>query len=69
MKISFYGPLSTGPIIRQVDTPIYQQDTGLSGDSDTLLETIRTVPNPLAVSPDSDFGFSYEYFSALDSVT
>jgi hypothetical protein len=68
MKISFYGPLSTGPIIRQVDAPIYQQGTGLTGDSDTLLETLRTTPNPLNVSPDSDFGFSYQYFDALDSV-
>jgi len=68
MKVSFYGPISTGPIIRQVDGQIYQQGTGPTGDSDTLLETIRTTPNPLNVSPDSDFGFNYDYFSALDSV-
>ena len=67
MKISFYGPLVTGPIIRQVDAQIYQQDTPTSGNN-PLLETIRTTPTPIGVSSDSDFGFNYNYFNALDSV-
>jgi len=67
MKISFYGPLVTGPIIRQVDGQIYQQDTPTDGNN-PLLETIRTTPTPEGVSSDSDFGFNYNYFNALDSV-
>ena len=67
MKISFYGPVYTGPIIRQVEGQVYQQDAGLL-DSDTLLETLQVTPTPNGVNPDSDFGFNTDIYGALDSV-
>lgn len=67
MKVSFYGPLNTGPIIRQVDGQIFESLAGLNNDSDVRLSTIRTTPTPQGVSPDSDYGFSDEYFGPLDS--
>lgn len=64
MKIAFYGPLNTGPIIRQTDTQIYNQNAGLN-DSDILVETIRETPTPTGVGPDSDFGFNTTIINAL----
>mgnify|MGYP003642291174 CR=1 FL=1 len=66
MKISFYGPINTGAIIRQADAQVYNMLTGLT-DSDELLETIRVIPNPSDASPDSDYGFTTLVYEALDS--
>ena len=66
MKISFYGPINTGNIIRQADAQVYSMLTGLT-DSDELLETIRVIPNPSDASPDSDYGFTTLIYEALDS--
>jgi hypothetical protein len=63
MKINFYGPISdTGKIINQVDAQVYHL-----GDSDSLFETIRVLPDPSDASPDSDYGFATTIFGALDS--
>ena len=56
MKINLYGPDNTGPIIRQVNNYIFNQEAGLR-DSDLFLENIRITPKPLTLSADSDFGF------------
>lgn len=66
MKISFYGPINTGNIIRQADAQVYSMLTGLT-DSDELLETIRVIPSPADASPDSDYGFTTLVYGALDS--
>lgn len=62
MKISFYGPLTTSGIIREVNNNLYI----LSGDSDRedFQYRIQTKPVPTNVSVDSDYGFSQIY---LDS--
>ena len=59
MKVSFYGAINTGDIIRQAKTTLF--DIGAGGnDSDIALERIDTVPNPLSTIglADSDFGFT-----------
>lgn len=56
MKISLYGPESDKSIIRDVRNSLYLQDMGLA-DSDVLVKTIQTVPNPTSISADSDYGF------------
>lgn len=66
MKLVFYGPLTTGGIIRDVQGQIFNQGVGLDG-SDELLQTIQTVPTPDGVSADSDFGFNTTIYTALDS--
>tara|TARA_R110000822_G_scaffold20106_4_gene64845 strand:+ start:1819 stop:2604 length:786 start_codon:yes stop_codon:yes gene_type:complete len=66
MKINFYGPVSSQGIINQVDAVVYNMNTGLA-DSDTYIETIRTLPDPADASPDSDYGFATTIFGALDS--
>lgn len=57
MKVNFYGPINTGEIIRQADVNVGIMTAGMK-DSDVASERIRVVPNPLNVSPDSDFGFT-----------
>ena len=66
MKINFYGPVNTGEIIRQADINIGQMNIGM-GDSDILTERIRVVPDPLNVSPDSDYGFTTTITNLMDS--
>jgi hypothetical protein len=39
----------------------------IGADSDIKLETIQVLPNPLGVSPDSDFGFTTNITLAADS--
>ena len=56
MKINFYGPELTSPIIREVNTNLNLINNG----DDTLLETINTTPDPIDVSPDGDYGFNTE---------
>lgn len=65
-KINFYGPVSEQNIIRKSIVNFYQLRTGLA-DSDTLLETLTIEPNPINVSPDSDYGFTETWVSAVDS--
>jgi len=62
MKISFYGPVSESPLIREVNNNLYI----LEGDSDLERFQIRlqTTPTPSGVSVDSDYGFNLAY---LDS--
>ena len=57
MKVNFYGPETSGPTIREVNTTLNLIDTE---DNETLLETIRVTPTPIDVSPDGDYGFSTE---------
>ncbi len=56
MKVNFYGPENTGPVIREVNTNLNLIEEGV----DPLIETINTVPDPIDVSPDSDYGFTTE---------
>jgi len=54
MKITFYGPIAKDPkLIRKVNTNFF-----LLGDSDTPVSRLVTTPDPLDVSPDSDYGFT-----------
>jgi len=54
MHASFFGPIESSGIIRDVRNVLYT----IGADSDIKLETIQVLPNPLGVSPDSDFGFT-----------
>ena len=53
MRINFYGPEDTNPIIREVNTNL----NIIQDDSDVLGSLITTTPNPIDVSPDADYGF------------
>jgi hypothetical protein len=66
MKVNFYGPIGESAIIRKSINNIYQMNAGLN-DSDVLIETITVEPDPLDVSPDSDFGFTTTITLAVDS--
>ena len=55
MKVNFYGPEITAPIIREVNTSL---GTINQDDGEGVLETINTTPDPIDVSPDSDYGFN-----------
>lgn len=68
MKVSFYGPINTGKIIRNSLVDIYLQDTGLA-DSDIKLERISVAPDPTSVIglADSDFGFTTTIDLTYDS--
>jgi hypothetical protein len=59
MKVSFYGAINTGEIIRNSIVDLYLQNVGLS-DSDVANERINTVPDPLSTIglADSDYGFT-----------
>lgn len=54
MRVNFYGPENTAPIIREVNTNLNLIDNDGSG----FVENIQITPNPINVSPDSDYGFS-----------
>lgn len=58
MKVNFYGPAPEfgDKIIREVNMNMYLMDEGLQ-DSDVFAEAVRVTPNPLNVSPDSDYTF------------
>jgi len=68
MKVSFYGSINTGKIIRNSLVDIYLQDTGLA-DSDIKLQRISVVPDPTSVIglADSDFGFTTTIDLTYDS--
>jgi len=68
MKVSFYGPINTGEIIRNSIVDIYLQENGLA-DSDIKLERISVIPNPTSTIglADSDFGFTTTIDLTYDS--
>lgn len=66
MKINFYGPINTGEIIRQADINLGMMNIGMN-DSDVLTERIRVTPDPINVSPDSDYGFTTTITTLIDS--
>ena len=68
MKVSFYGPINTGEIIRNSIVDIYLQENGLA-DSDIKLERISVIPNPTSAIglADSDFGFTTTIDLTYDS--
>lgn len=62
MKVTYYGPTDgISSIIRQVDGQLVNPDNG------QLFETIRVTPDPIDVSPDSDYGFNCEIIPGWDS--
>jgi len=63
MKISFYGPDREASIIREVNNNLFNMNTGLA-DSDIFISALQVTPDPISVSPDSDFGFN---ITRLDS--
>ena len=66
MKANFYGPIAEAGIVRTSINNFFQIGSGML-DSDELLETLTVKPNPLSVSPDSDFGFSETITQSVDS--
>jgi len=68
MKVSFYGPINTGEIIRNSIVDIYLQENGLA-DSDIKLERISVIPDPTSTIglADSDFGFTTTIDLTYDS--
>ena len=54
MRVNFYGPENTAPIIREVNTNLNLIDNDGSG----FVENIQVTPDPIDVSPDSDYGFT-----------
>jgi len=66
MHIYFHGKISESDIIREVNANTFIMESGLN-DSDIPLERINVVPDPIGVSPDSDFGFTESIVSAIDS--
>lgn len=57
MKVSFYGNITSGSIIRESKADLY-----FMGDSDTLAESVVATPNPSNIIglADSDFGFTID---------
>lgn len=53
MKVTFYGPIGDRSIIRKIQNNYYL----IGSDSDGLTTNITINPDPLDVSPDSDYGF------------
>ena len=70
MKVSFYGAIAEGDVIRTSIAKLFELNAGAGGDSDIKLETITVTPNPTTVIglPDSDFGFDTTIELARDSV-
>lgn len=66
IKINFYGPIGEQGIIRKSIVEFYQIGAGLA-DSDVLLQKLTVEPNPLNVSPDSDYGFTETWVLSVDS--
>jgi hypothetical protein len=57
MKVTFYGPVNEGKIIRTAKVDLGLLGAG-SNDSDIAVERITVTPDPFDVSPDSDYGFN-----------
>jgi hypothetical protein len=56
MKIQFYGPSSTRSIIREVNADLFD----IQPTVDLFNSNINITPDPIGVSPDSDYGFNIE---------
>jgi hypothetical protein len=69
MKVSFYGNISSGGIIRSSIADVFLMDQGAGQDSDVKIETITVTPNPTATIglDDSDFGFTTDIDLTYDS--
>tara|TARA_B100000900_G_scaffold398921_1_gene400855 strand:+ start:2042 stop:2842 length:801 start_codon:yes stop_codon:yes gene_type:complete len=69
VKLSFYGPINTGEIIRSSIADVFLMDQGANLDSDVKYERITVTPNPAETIglPDSDFGFSTDIDLTFDS--
>lgn len=52
MKLNIYGPINERGIIRKANANIFDQGTN------DQIQLLSVTPNPLNVSPDSDFGFN-----------
>lgn len=57
MRVNFYGPENTSPIIREVNTNLNLID---NDDGAGFVENIQVTPDPIDVSPDSDYGFEVQ---------
>lgn len=57
MKMMFYGPERSTSLIREVNMNMFLNHL----DSDQFLHNINITPDPISVSPDSDYGFNIEY--------
>lgn len=57
MKINFYGPDRDRAIIREVNSPL----NILAATENQFVETINITPDPIGISPDSDYGFNVKY--------
>lgn len=69
MKLNFFGPKPTPgeetKIIRKVNTVIRNYDyINSSSDSDGFMKRIVVEPNPLDVSPDSDFSLIFTVYDS-----
>ncbi len=53
MKMNFYGPSQTGPVIREVNVD-------LNTDDNEFAELLTITPDPIDVTPDIDYGFNLE---------
>lgn len=53
MKMNFYGPSQSGPVIREVNVDL---NTGI--DPEEFAERLTVTPDPIDVGPDSDYGFN-----------
>lgn len=69
MKVSFYGNISSGGIIRSSIADVFLMDQGAGQDSDVKIETITVTPNPTETIglDDSDFGFTTDIDLTYDS--
>jgi hypothetical protein len=56
MKTMFYGPIGDSKIIREVQNNFYL----IGPDSDSPVSRYVITPDPIDVSPDSDYGFDVE---------
>ena len=65
MKVSFYGAIGDGEIIRKSVADLFFMEEGLA-DSDIKAERLIVTPNPTTLIglPDSDFGFDISIDSA-----
>lgn len=70
MKVSFYGAVTEGDIIRTSIAKLFDINAGAGQDSDILLETLTVTPDPTSTIglPDSDFGFDTTIVMVKDSV-
>jgi hypothetical protein len=70
MKVSFYGSITEGDVIRTSIAKLFEMDAGAGNDSDIKLETLTVTPDPVTIigMPDSDFGFDTTIELARDSV-